>query len=440
MSDVEIKYHLDERPPFVESLIFGLQWLAITIATVVIIGKVVAGLHFSDAARQLIYMQKLFFVVAVTLFSQVMWGHRLPLITGPATVLLVGILAGAGSDINAVYTTIAAGGAFLALLSITGMFSRLTRLFTSRVVATILMLIALTITPTILAMVLDAPSQDTAVTNLGFALAFLLVMLAADRLLKGIWKSTMIVWAIMAGSLFYLLIAPSDGWRDSGELGYISGFFSDFTSDLRWEPGLLISFLVCFIALSINDLGSIQAVGRLINPPAMKRRVFAGITVTGLSNILAGFFGVIGPVNFSMSSGIIAANGNASRFTLIPTSLGLLAIAFLPGVVAFIWNIPSVVVGTILLYIMSSQLAAGLMVAFGEDSFSFQDGLIIAIPSMVSIIVSYLPPDVRAAFPPLLIPLLGNGFVMGVLAVLLLEHVVYRRYHAHSNQTGIRSG
>jgi xanthine/uracil permease len=220
-------------------------------------------------------------------------------------------------------------------------------------------------------------------------------------------------------------MVPPTVWQDRGRLGMISNFFTDLTTRLSWDPGLLIAFLVCFIALSINDLGSIQAVGRLIDPPAMPRRVTAGITLTGLSNILAGFCGVIGPVNFSLSAGIIAANGNASRFTLIPTSLGLLAIAFLPGVVAFVWNVPAVVVGTILLYIMSAQLAAGLMVAFGSGGFSFQDGLIISIPAMVSIVVSYLPAAVKAALPPVLLPILGNGFVVGVLTVLVLEHLVY---------------
>lgn len=153
MSEMKIKYNLDDRPPVFETLVYGLQWLAITMATVIIIGKVVAGLHFDDPARQLVYMQKLFFVMAVALFSQVLWGHRLPLITGPATVLLVGIVAGAGRHIDAVYTTIATGGVFLVLLSISGLFSSLTRFFTSRVVATILMLIALTITPTILTLI-----------------------------------------------------------------------------------------------------------------------------------------------------------------------------------------------------------------------------------------------------------------------------------------------
>ena len=427
MQQFTIKYALDERPPLMQTLIYSLQWLAITVATVIILGKVVAGLHFVDFSKQLLYMQKLFFVMSLTLFVQVLWGHRLPLITGPATVLLVAILAGTGSGIDAIYSSIAAGGAFLVLLSITGLFSSISRYFTTRVVATILILIALTITPTILNLVLTGATPQAACINLGFALVLFMVMILADRLLPGIWKTTMIVWAIITGSICYLLLVPPEIWRDRGQLDLVSSFFTDFTTSLIFEPGLLIAFLICFIALSINDLGSIQAVGQLIKAPAMQRRITAGITLSGLANILAGFFGVIGPVNFSMSAGIIAASGNAARFTLIPTSMGLLAMAFLPGAVAFTWNVPAVVVGTILLYVMCSQLAAGLMVAFGKDGFVFQDGLIIGIPMMVSILISYLPAPVKAAFPPFLMPMIGNGFVMGVLAVLALEHIVYRR-------------
>ncbi len=427
MKQFEIKYGLDEKPPLLKTLIFGIQWLAITIATVVIIGKVVAGLHFQNFGRQLLYMQKLFFIMGLTLFLQILWGHRMPLITGPATVLLVGIIAGANRDIDAIYTAIAAGGVLQVLLSVTGLFSRIAIYFTSRVVATILMLIALTITPTILKLIVHAKTVEMSLFNLGFALCLFIAMIAADKLLPGIWKSTMIVWAIIAGSISHLLIVPPDVWLKSGELGFVSPFFSEFTVSPVWDPGLLISFLVCFIALSINDLGSIQSIGRMINPPGMERRVTAGITVSGLSNIFAGFCGVIGSVNFSMSAGIIADNGNASRFTMLPTSIGLLMLAFLSGVVAFFWNVPSAVIGVILLYIMCTQLAAGMMVAFGQDGFSFQDGLIIGIPLMMSILVSYLPLEIKSAFPPLLVPVIGNGFVMGVLAVLALENIVYRK-------------
>ena len=105
----------------------------------------------------------------------------------------------------------------------------------------------------------------------------------------------------------------------------------------------------------------------------------------------------------------------------------MLLIAFMPPVVSFAWSVPPVVVGTILLHIMSLQLAAGLIVAFGDAGFNFQDAMIISIPVMVSVLVSYFPPEVSAAFPYLLVPLAGNGFVVGTLTVLLLEHVLLRR-------------
>lgn len=427
LSEIKIKYGLDDRPPFWEGILYGLQWLAITIPTVIIIGKVVAGLHFSDLVSQVAYIQKLFFITAVSLLVQLLWGHRLPLIIGPATVLLVGIVASQGSSIHAIYSAIMVGGAVLALLSITGLFAYLKSFFTSRVVATILILIAFTITPTILNLILTVPTPGMELLNLCFALAFVLAMFVSNRFLVGIWKSTMLIWAVIVGSLLYLVIAPQYQWLGNHNLGLISNFLTNINFQFTLDIGVLISFLVCFLALSINDLGSIQSVGQLINPPHMANRVTNGITFTGLSNVLAGFLGVIGPVNFSLSSGIIASNGNASRFTLIPTGLGLLIISFLPGVVAFIGNVPAVVVGAVLMYIMCSQIGAGLMVAFGTENFQFNDGLIIGLPLMLSIIISFLPSVVVSTFPPLLVPIIGNGFVVGVLTVLIMEHVIFRR-------------
>ena len=118
MKQFEIKYGLDEKPPLLKTLIFGIQWLAITIATVVIIGKVVAGLHFQDLEDSSSICRNSFYHGPDSVSANFV-GHRMPLITGPATVLLVGIIAGANRDIDAIYTAIAAGGVFQVLLSVT---------------------------------------------------------------------------------------------------------------------------------------------------------------------------------------------------------------------------------------------------------------------------------------------------------------------------------
>ncbi|QQG65640.1 uracil-xanthine permease family protein [Desulfobulbus oligotrophicus] len=427
MSLPDIRYNIDDQPPPVALFLFGVQWLAVMGVAAIIMGKVVAALHYTDPAAQFLYMQKLLFLIAVALIGQIFLGHRLPLVVGPAVILLVGIISSMQQDIAAIYSSIMIGGLCLSILCASGLFRYVARLFTTRVVATILILIALTITPTILKLVLTAPGPDRVPANLLFALILLLTMIAGDRLLKGVWRSTLLVWALIGGSLGCAWLLPGTTATYQSSLPLFAPMFSQCTTSLSLNPGLILSFLICFVALAINDVGSIESIGKLLNPPEMERRLTRGMVLTGITNVAAGFLGVIGLVNFSLTTGIIASNGNASRISFLPAGLILLLVAFMPPVVAFVWNVPAVVVGTILLHIMSMQLAAGLMVAFGTSGFTFQDALVISLPVMVSVIVSYLPPEAVASFPALLTPLAGNGFVVGTLTVLLLEHVLLRR-------------
>lgn len=427
MARMAFKYKLDDVPPPLELFLFGLQWLAILIPSIVIIGKVVAGFHYQSTTEQLIYMQKTFFVTALALLIQVLWGHRLPLVIGPAAVLLVGVVAGSACELHTVYTSIMIGGMVYFLVAATGLFGRLKKLFTPRVVAVILILIAFTMSPTIMKLIITPVMQTSALFNLVFALVFLLCMFISGRYISGIWKSTLVVWATLLGSLVYFAFFPEQLSRESSEIiNFSAPFFNLFDFKFALDLSVLLSFLICFLALSINDLGSIQSVGELLEPGEMEQRITRGLSLTGLFNGLAGLLGVVGLVNYSMSPGVIVPTSCASRYTLVPTAIGLLAIAFFPPAVALFEMIPPVVIGIVLLYIMSSQIAAGLMVAFSSIKIGFDDGLIMGFPFMLGIIVSYLPVEVIGSFPVFLRPLLGNGFVVGVLAVLFLERLMRR--------------
>ena len=46
-------------------------------------------------------------MTGISLLAQLFWGHRLPLLIGPATILLVGIAAGGAGSYGAIYTAIA---------------------------------------------------------------------------------------------------------------------------------------------------------------------------------------------------------------------------------------------------------------------------------------------------------------------------------------------
>lgn len=82
---IKLRYGVDEKLPFWDTFFYGLQWLAVSLPTIVVLGQIVANLHFSDPQAQVNYMQKIFFVMALSMLLQLFFGHRLPAVVGPAS-------------------------------------------------------------------------------------------------------------------------------------------------------------------------------------------------------------------------------------------------------------------------------------------------------------------------------------------------------------------
>ena len=409
-----MKYELNDKPGILPMLMYGLQWWIVSLPCVVIMGIIVSQLHYTDVAEQTFYLQKLFGIMGIAMIVQVLWGHRLPLIIGPASVLLIGILSTVASGIPAVYTGIMVGGLVLTVLAYSGLLGKLQFVFTPRIVTVILILIAFTLTPVILKLVLG--DVVYALFNLFFTLVMVLALVIGNKLLRGIWKSTTVLWGIMGGVLVYYGVfgfpmLPSTGAGIIPEQTTVLNFPLDF------EAGTILAFLFCYIALIVNELCSIQ-----------DQRTTRGVGIVGVTNVLSGLFGVIGPVDYSMSPGVISATGCASRYTLLPAGAGLILCAFFPSVVGMLVTIPGVVMGAILLYLMATQLAAGLQMLVREKAITdFDSGVVVGLPLMVALLLSFAPEEVLNLIPSLFKPIVGNGFVMGVITVLIMEHLIFKK-------------
>jgi xanthine/uracil permease len=425
---MQFEYDLDQRLPFLQSFLFGLQWAALAISSIIILGKVIGGLHFDDPFSQIIYLQKILFLSAVTLFCQIFWGHRLPLIPGPSAILIIGVISSQGFGLSTIYSSVMFGGLFITVLAVSGLFRHFQKLFTSNVVAVVLLLITFTLAPTIQNLMIDSKSGINPLYNMSFSLILVFLMFLFYRLLSGIWKSTLIIWAMIAGSFLYFMSFPAGLAEDLfSDALWFSGFFQQMTRHLSIQPSVLISFIFCFIALSINDLGSIKAVNELLEPPDIDNRITRGISLTGLANIASGFFGVIGIVNYSISPGVLLSTRCASRFTLLPAVAIMLVLAFFPAATGFIGSVPSVVIGAVLAYVMTSQAAASLIFAFKGvegEGFQIENGLVIGLSILLGTIVAFLPTQVINLLPPFLRPIFGNGFVVGIVSALVLERIL----------------
>ena len=420
---MNFKYGIDSRPPFGQLMLYSLQWFVLAIAVVVTSLFIAVG----SPAERVLYAQKVFALMGGAIIVQALWGHRMPIVVGPASVLLVGIITaiaaqGEALNTNKIYTAILIGGCAVTLLSIGRTLKHLQKIFTPRIVIVILMLIAVTLGPTIKNLIFPAGQESRHAFGLWATIAGIPLMALAANRLRGVMKSVVIPIALVVGAIIYYIMY--------GGFGEVFSQYSEsegplLLPKLEFDGSIIVAFLLCYVALLINDIGSTQSLGGMLGTSDTDNRCRRGLGLTGIFNIIAGGIGVIGPVNFSMSPGVIASSSCASRYALIPAGAGLMICAFIPQLIAVMSAIPNTVIGVILLYLMGTQLAAAFhMITSTNSAKTFEQGLIIGLPVMVALLFGIIPMQV---IPTMLRPLIGNGFVMGVLTVILLEHVIFTK-------------
>lgn len=420
---MDLRYKLDERPPLGQLLMYSMQWFVLAVAVVITSLFIAVG----SPAERVLYAQKVFALMGVATIVQALWGHRMPIVVGPASVLLVGIitaLAAQGEMVNTnkIYTALIVGGLIVTLLSAGRMIERLQKVFTPRIVIVIMMLIAVTLGPTIKNLIFPAGEEARHAFGLWFTLLGIPAMSLASSKLRGVAKSLLVPAALIVGCVIYYSIY--------GGMGIVMDKFSAsegalLLSALEVDWSMIAAFVFCYIALIINDIGSIQSLGAMLQVEDLQKRSRRGVSLTGLFNIAAGAMGVIGPVNYSMSPGVIASSNCASRYAVVPAGLALVVCAFMPDLIAVMSAIPNTVIGVILLYLMGTQLAASFsMLSTSDSARNFEECLIVGLPVMVALVFGIIPMSV---IPAMLRPIIGNGFVMGVVTVMLLEHVILRQ-------------
>ena len=413
---MDFKFNIDDKPSLGAILLYGLQWLMICLPVVL------TSTFVAPAGEVVFFTQKLFAICGVTIIIQVLCGHRLPLVAGPAAVLLMGVIAAAsqGHGASTIYPSMVIGGALVTLLAAVGAMRYIQKIFTPRIVAAIVILISFTMAKPIVGLIFaDKAHAGLALVS---AIVGVAVMAWANKILRGIWKSMVVILAMILGSIFYYAMT-----------GFPRSFVADtiapqlFVSEWHLDTGVIIAFLFCYIALLINQVGSVQSLGEFVAAPNMDKRQNRGLLVTGIMNIVSGTAGVPGVVDYSLSPGVVASTSCASRYTMIPAAVAMIILALFPQAVAVLLTIPQPIMGIVLLYLMATQVAAGLEIMHSTKAvLSFQDGLILGLPIMLTVVLSFAPAEAMSAVPSLLRPIVGNGFVMGIIVVLILEHFVLR--------------
>ena len=425
----DLIYGLDDIPPWRRCLIYGIQWTLIVLPTLTIFSAISSeylGLHGNE---KVLFFQRLLIMVGGVMILQTLWGHRYPLLDGPASALLLSFIILAPHGISAIQGGMMAGAFFLVLLSVFGLMRYLEPLFTDNVVGVILILVALTLIPYLAPMVIGEgggyPHGDPFV--FGISVLVMVAIALFSSWLTGFPKTISLLLGIVVGTLLMWILGRVDisGVREASWFSLPQPFFPGLP---RFSLSATITFLVAYVAVIINGVGSMYSIGEVVGKREIAGRINRGIAVTGLGGLMAAVLGVIGTVSFAFSPGVVLVTRVGSRFAVTVCGVLLVSLVFFPKFLAILASFPTSVVGAAMITAMAAQIGVGISVITRSGrALDGRDYMVIGIPVLMGGIVSILPRAFFEVFPPTVHALLKNGLVVGIVLVLALEHLLLPR-------------
>lgn len=426
MSD--LLYQVDEKPSPPAAFLYALQWLVVVLPLVVISARLMAAFLDLGPAEGNLLFQKMLLVVGVVTVIQCQYGHRYPLVDGPSAALLLSVAALSGEGYSAVLGGMITGAAALLFLGITGLLGKVTGLFTDRVVGVVLILIALTFLPHLVPMVTGMspahPGGDPFVMLVGVMVTIAIIMISSK--VKGFVGNLSILAGIVLGYGVMAVAGRVDLTTATAQpilslpwpiLGPLPTFTSAGT----------ISFLLANLALLINGLGSYTATAQVVGNDGLEGRIRRGVSITGGAGILAALTGTLGTVSYSQGPGIVLVTRVGSRFPVLISGLILCALSFFTRFTALLVTVPEAVVGAALLVTLSTMVGLGVsIIGKSGGKGGARENMIVGLPLLLGVSAALLKPAFLELLPLAVRGVVGNGLIVGIVSVLVLEHLVLR--------------
>jgi len=422
----KLMYGVDEFPPFLKCLIYGLQWAIIFLPIITIVSTILIPHLGLQGNEKVLFFQRLLVATGALMVLQTLWGHRYPVLDGPASALLLTSIVLAPQGISVIQGGMIAGGIFLLFLSVFGWMQYLQTLFTDNVIGVILILISLTLIPFLAPMVIGSEAARPQGDPFIFLISCLVVFMIAlfSHWLKGFPKTISMFIGIVVGTVLMAVYGRVDisGLTDAAWFSMPSPLFY---GSPKFSLPAIIAFIVAYLAVLVNVVGSIYGIGEVVGKEEIDLRVKRGVAATGIGGLSTGFLGVIGTVSYSISPGVVLITRVGSRYAVTVCGIFLFALAFFQKLLALLTLIPASIIGAVMVVAMAAQIGAGISVLTrSTDSLTPRDYMVIGIPLLMGGIASILPEAFFLPIPTALRALLKNGLVVGVILVLLLEHVL----------------
>ena len=423
---LRLRYGVEDKPPPVQLVLFGLQHVLIMFVAMVTPALTIGQLL--DLPQE----------IRVTLVSSCMLGAgigtlvvslgvgfvgpRLPIVMGTWSPLIVPIVAIAqGSSLGAATSTMLICGLIVFCLS--PVYAKLRRFFPPVVIGTILVVVGFALSKIGLSVAYGANTTF-------FAKPITLIMLfcsvalivVVNRLGRGIYRllSVFITLVCAYAAAIPLGLANFDAITAAPWFRIPTPFPYGFD----WpDAGGIIGVLVVMMVAAIEATGIALAVCNVVGIKSSERHVVGVVSADGACSAVAAAFGGIALVSFAQNFGALTLTGVASRFAVAAGGGVLLLMALVPKIGAILTMVPPFIIGGTLIFTFGMIVATGIGILANAMK-GPRDAVLVAASVAMSATATFMPPQVLEIIAPALRFILADGIVMGMITAFALNLIM----------------
>lgn len=416
------------------NMIGGVQWAIFLIASSIAAPIAIAHVFEMDTGDTTLFIQRTIFVLGVACLVQAFFGHRLPINEGPAGLWwgvfvvyagMVGVMyPTTGDSLRALQSGMLYSGVLFILLALTGVVTKMKRLFTPAITFTYLLLLILQLSGTFLQGMFGI---ETATDSIDGTVAFGSILVILITFITMNHKSS---WV----SKYSVLISIGLGWLLFVVLGKASHIETKATKLIAfpevfvygkpiWDSGMFVTTLFITLLLIANMMASIRVMENLYKHSFsidVPDRVKEGSIASGINHLLSGVFSAIGPVPISGAAGFVGATRMISIKPFIIGSVIVIGMTLSPAVMSFFATLPAPVAYAVTFAIFTKMVE----MAFTElatDKNQTQAYKVVAFGLMIGVGLMFMPATSMASLPNILATTLSNGLVTGTIIAMMIE-------------------
>lgn len=406
------------------------QWAVFMLASIVV-APLSIGAAFGMSQPEIAeLLQRTFFIMALTSLLQGIFGHKLPLLEGPAGLwwgvflMFAGFVSEQGENANTILRSLELGllvsGFLFIILGVFRLMNAIKILFTPLVTGTYLILLVAQLSGSFVNGVFGvgylSKGVDPVVAICAVITLIFTVMLSRSR--NRFLSSYSVLISIAFGWLLFAVLGIAkpvnveiDQWFTLPDV-FAWGAPS-------FDIGVVLTSIFTAFLLMANMVASINVVADVADHKEKVSYDRSGF-IMGINQMLTGIFSAVGGVPMSTAAGFVATTKIKKRLPFLIGSAVVLIISLFPAVMSFFASIP-VPVGYATIFLSIASLAGLALAQFRSVLGDEKSRFIISLSLMAGFGTLFVPEEAWSALPSAVTSILDNGLVTGVLVCIILE-------------------